>query len=70
MSLNAPTHSVVNTGVLLRSDGTMDLIHGVDDHLHVFLLGESLGEWPSGGVVSGEEGAWSSAVNVVGWVAE
>jgi hypothetical protein len=31
----------------------MDLIHGVDDQLNVFLLGESLGEWPSGSVVSG-----------------
>lgn len=71
MRIKTPTLPVVHTSVLLSGNGTVNLIHGINDQLYVVFLRHCSCEGTIGTAVVGcEDGSGTGPVEIVGGVTE
>lgn len=64
-----PTNSVIFASVLLGSNLSVNLVHGLDDHADVISFGHGLQRRTGRSRITGEQGTRAGTVDVVGGVA-
>lgn len=70
MRVKTPADSVVFASVLLRSDFSVDLVHGLNNHSDVVSFRHGREGWSDGGGVTSKHGSGAGTVDVVSGVAD